>query len=93
MMDEVWKLGGEPALVPARVPLRTEEDSALIIVYAVDFVAQLSRKIDTDLRSDKCPEEPVTSKVLAIDGLLLWVRKCQKNRRAHHNRQPRTARF
>ncbi len=48
VLNEPGEVGGEPALVPARFARRTEEHGALIVIEAVDGVAQLSRKIDAN---------------------------------------------
>jgi len=53
VVDEAGELGGEAALVPARITRRTEEDGALVVVDAVDGVAEFFREIDADFGTDE----------------------------------------
>ncbi len=52
VVDEVRQLSGEPVLVPAGVPLRAEEDGALVVVDAVDLPTE-GMKEGRDLRADQ----------------------------------------
>ena len=47
------QLALEALLVPARVALRAEEDGALVVVDAVDGVAELAREVGADFRADQ----------------------------------------
>ncbi len=49
---EALELGGEPALVPAGVALRAEEDRALVVVHAMNRVAERG-EINADFRADE----------------------------------------
>ena len=53
MVNEPGNFGDEAVLVPAGVALRPEEHGALIIVYAVDGVAQFAAEIRAHLGADQ----------------------------------------
>ena len=53
VVDEAGELGGEAGLVPAGVAGRAEEDGALVVVHAVDGVAEFAGEIDTDFGADE----------------------------------------
>jgi hypothetical protein len=42
MVNEVGELDGEAVLVPAGIPLRAEENGALVVVHAVDSITELA---------------------------------------------------
>ena len=53
VVDEARELGGETGLVPAGVAGGAEEDGALVVVDAVDGVAEFAGEIDADFGTDK----------------------------------------
>ena len=53
VVDEAGELGGEAGLVPAGVARRAEEDGALVVVDAVDGVAEFAGEIDADFGADE----------------------------------------
>ena len=53
MMLEARQLALQALLVPAGVARRTKEDRALVVVHAMDRVAELSREIDGHLGADQ----------------------------------------
>ena len=48
MVNKAFQLGGEPALIPARVALWAEKHRALVVINAMNSVA-LPREINADL--------------------------------------------
>ena len=52
MVNEIFEVVFEALLVPAGVSLGAEEDRALVVVDAVDGVAEL-RKIDAEFGADE----------------------------------------
>ena len=53
VMDESLEGFLQPALIPARVARRAEEDGPLVVVDAVDLIAELLREMGADLRTDE----------------------------------------
>ena len=53
MVDEARQSRCKPLLVPARVALRPEEHGPLVVVDAVDCVAQFMREIRAHLGADE----------------------------------------
>ena len=53
VVDEAGELGGEARLVPAGVTGGAEEDGALVVVDAVNGVAEFARKVDADFGADE----------------------------------------
>ncbi len=53
VMDEARQLGREAALIPAGVTGRPEEDGALVVVHAVNRVAEFPSEIDADFGADE----------------------------------------
>ena len=52
VVDEAGEFGREARLVPAGVTRGAEENSALVVVHAVDGVAEFTREIDADFGAD-----------------------------------------
>ena len=52
VVAEVFDQLGETLLVPARVPLRTEENGALVVVDPVDFPSEIG-EVETNFRADE----------------------------------------
>ena len=48
VVNKAFQLGGEPALIPARVALWAEKHRALVVIHAMNSVA-LPREINADL--------------------------------------------
>ena len=53
VVNEARKVLLQPALIPARVALRAEKDGALVVVEAMNLIAELARKMGADLRADQ----------------------------------------
>ncbi len=53
VVNEAGDGGGKTALVPAGVPLRAEEYGTLVVVHAMNGVAEFARKVGADFRADK----------------------------------------
>jgi len=53
VMNKALEMFLQPALIPARITRRAEEDSPLVVVDTVDLVAELMRKIRTNFGTDE----------------------------------------
>ena len=53
VVDEAGQVGGEAVLIPARIAGRAEKDGALVVIDAVDGVAEFAGEVDADLGADE----------------------------------------